>query len=87
MQHVASPGTAESPAPGVSAPAVTLLDRAEPGHGTSRWSLAWLNSHGVPHHSGVTPAAGLAETVAAELLTGRPDPALEPYRPTRLRRD
>ena len=29
-------------------PAVTLLDRAEPGHGTSRWSLAWLNSNGVP---------------------------------------
>ncbi|MDI6410096.1 FAD-binding oxidoreductase [Streptomyces albus] len=48
VRHAASPGTTESPAPGVSAPAVTLLDRAEPGHGTSRWSLAWLNSNGVP---------------------------------------
>jgi glycine/D-amino acid oxidase-like deaminating enzyme len=24
---------------------VTLLDQGEPGHGTSRWSLAWLNSN------------------------------------------
>ncbi|MGI5350258.1 NAD(P)/FAD-dependent oxidoreductase [Streptomyces sp. CA-250714] len=45
-------GTANGPAPGVPepgvpAPAVTLLDRGEPGHGTSRWSLAWLNSNGV----------------------------------------
>jgi glycine/D-amino acid oxidase-like deaminating enzyme len=24
---------------------VTLLDRDQPGHGTSRWSLAWLNSN------------------------------------------
>ena len=23
---------------------VTLLEQDQPGHGTSRWSLAWLNS-------------------------------------------
>ncbi|MFG7944217.1 MULTISPECIES: NAD(P)/FAD-dependent oxidoreductase [Streptomyces] len=37
-------------------------------------------------HSGVTLAAGLAELVAAELLTGDPQPALEPYRPHRPHR-
>ncbi|MEW2458092.1 hypothetical protein [Streptomyces albus] len=80
--HGGEPGTRRVP------PAVTLLlDRAEPGLGTSRWSLAWLDSNGVPDHSGATLAAGLAEMVVAELLTGRPEPALEPYRPTRLRRD
>ncbi|MBQ1158992.1 FAD-binding oxidoreductase [Streptomyces sp. A73] len=47
-QHTAPSGTADGPTPGVSAPAVTLLDRAQPGRGTSRWSLAWLNSNGVP---------------------------------------
>ncbi|NSC20001.1 FAD-binding oxidoreductase, partial [Streptomyces albus subsp. chlorinus] len=44
-RHTARPGAGTGPA---AAPAVTLLDRAEPGHGTSRWSLAWLNSNGVP---------------------------------------
>lgn len=43
--YAGTPRSGEAHAAAV--PAVTLLDRAEPGRGTSRWSLAWLNSNGV----------------------------------------